>query len=114
MKSPFLLVEIQAAGVGCTAHEGVNICVLLIFVKIWQENGHGTKAACTCGVKTKTGRLFKTVPQFFGFLSVVAAFAFFLAFRFVAEQVGADQRFERVVADFAFIVFVFHADFRCE
>ena len=108
MKSPFLLVEIQVAGVGCTAHEGVNICVLLIFVKIWQENGHGTKAACTCGVKIKTGRLFKTVPPFFGCLPV------FLAFRFVAEQVGADQRFERVVADFTFIVFVFHADFRCE
>ncbi|EGC17893.1 hypothetical protein HMPREF9098_0704 [Kingella denitrificans ATCC 33394] len=37
MKSPFLLVEIQAAGVGYTAHEGANICVLLIFVKMWQE-----------------------------------------------------------------------------
>lgn len=32
----------------------------------------------------------------------------------LAEQIGADQRFERVVADFAFIVFVFHTDFRCE
>lgn len=65
-------------------------------------------------MKIKTGRLFETVPPFFGFLSVVAAFAFFLAFRFVAEQIGADQRFERVVADFAFIVFVFHTDFRYE
>ena len=92
----------------------MNICVLLIFVKMWQEILCKTQAACTCGVKIKTGRLFETIPPFFGRLSVVAAFALFLAFRFVAEQVGANQRFERVVADCAFVVFVFHADFRCE
>ena len=92
----------------------MNICVLLIFVKMWQEILCKTQAACTCGVQTKTGRLFETVPPFFGRLSVVATFAFFLAFRFVAEQVGVDQRFKRVVADCAFVVFVFHTDFRCE
>ena len=81
---------------------------------MWQENLRKTQTACTCCVQIKTGRLFETVPPFFGRLSVVAAFAFFLAFRFVAEQVGSDQRFERVVADCAFVVFVFHADFRCE
>jgi len=56
----------------------------------------------------ETGQFVETVPPFFGCLPVVAAFAFFVTFHLVAEQIGAHQRFERVVADFAFIVLVFH------
>ena len=57
------------------------------------------------------GRLFNPVPPFFGCLPVVAAFAFLFTFRFVPEQIGTYQRFECVIADFAFIELVCHRAF---
>ena len=62
-------------------------------------------------IQIKTGRLFKTVPPFFGCLPVVTAFAFLFAFRFVPEQIGAHQCFECVITDFSFIELMCHRDF---
>ena len=68
-------------------------------------------AVISVAIQIKTGRLFKTVPPFFGCLPVVAAFAFLFAFRFVPEQIGAHQRFECVIVDFAFIELMCHRAF---
>ena len=69
------------------------------------------EAVISVAIQIKTGRLFKTVPPFFGCLPVVTAFAFLFAFRFVPEQIGAHQCFECVITDFAFIELMCHRAF---
>ena len=82
--------------------------------KLPAQNGRWAgraEAIISVAIQIKTGRLFKTVPPFFGCLPVVAAFALLFAFCFVPEQIGAHQCFEYVIVDFSFIELMCHRAF---